>query len=437
VYTSSAARPDDLLASPARRDPPPSLAELQHEGGADLLSKCTRFAEAVRADPELRRGRAQYGVELLGPIDHRIRVRDPRGTGVRELVCFDSNSYLGLHLHPRVVAAAQRALAEDGAGVPSAQLLAGTTRGLRRLEERVAAFHGRAAALIFPSGYAANLGTLTALLGSGDVVARDQYAHASVHDGVRWSGATGGGVYRHLDMAHLGRVLGRAPVLRAGGTLVATDGVFSMHGHVAPLPALRAAADEHGARLLVDEAHSVGVLGATGRGLEELFGLPGRIDLLVGTFSKAPGGVGGYVCASADVIEYLRFFARASVFTASMPPATIAAADEAFRVMAEEPEHREALWENARRLHGALVGVGIAMSPLCSPILTVAVGDDRRLFALGQALFEAGIKVGTVSHPAVPRGKSLLRLSVNARHRAGDLDRTAEVLGALARRFGL
>jgi 7-keto-8-aminopelargonate synthetase-like enzyme len=219
------------------------------------------------------------------------------------MICFDSNSYLGLHLHPRVVGAVKAALDRVGFGTPSAQLLGGTNRYLRELEETVARFHGRAKAMIFPSGYAANLGVLTALLRKGDRVAIDRFSHASLHDGARASGARRGHVFPHLDVAALERQLGEPPGRGPdGGTLVATDGVFSMHGSLAPLPALRDLATRHNALLLVDEAHATGVMGATGRGLEEHYGLPGAIDVLVGTFSKAPGAMGGYVCGSPELV---------------------------------------------------------------------------------------------------------------------------------------
>jgi 4-hydroxy-2,2'-bipyrrole-5-methanol synthase len=408
----------------------PTLADFYEDGSDEIFSKCSRFAGYVREVDAAGMFRSQYRLELVGPIDHRIRVKDPESGQLRELICFDSNSYLGLHLHPRVVEMASHVLSEAGLGCPSAQLLAGTHRWLRELEETVANFHDRQAAIVFPSGYAANVGTLTALLRPGDVVARDRYCHASIHDGCLWSGAATDRGYRHNDINDLERLLNGTSSKRRG-KLVVTDGVFSMHGHLAPLPELSAIAKKHGARLMIDEAHCVGVLGATGRGLEEHFGMPGSIDIIMSTFSKAPGAVGGYVCASEDVVQYLRFFARASMFTASLPPSMCAGLTEAFRIMKTEPEHRERLWQNARRLHSGLCEVGYPMEPLSSPILTIAVGSQRRLLAVSRFLYQAGIKCGSVSYPAVPKNGCLLRLSVNARHQAQDLDRSIDVLGAL------
>jgi glycine C-acetyltransferase len=188
---------------------------------------------------------------------------------------------------------------------------------------------------------------------------------------------------------------------------------------------------------MVDEAHSVGVLGASGRGLEEHFGLPGAADVLMGTFSKAPGAAGGYVCGPPELIDYLRVFARAAMFTASLPAATCAGVTEAFRILTEEPEHRERLWTNARRLWRGFRDIGLPVPELESPIIPIFVGEDARLFAVSRDVFLAGIKCGNVCFPAVPRGRGLLRFSVNARHTDAEIDRTVDVLDDVRRRHGL
>ncbi|MBC8645744.1 MAG: pyridoxal phosphate-dependent aminotransferase family protein [Thermoanaerobaculia bacterium] len=402
----------------------------------DLFEKCRRFRKVVEDLKRRQLYQAQYRVTLEGPLDHRIRVRNPFSGLVEEMVCFDSNSYLGLHLHPKVISAVAAALVDFGYGTPSAQLLGGTNRFLRTLEETVAGFHGREDALIFPSGYGANIGTLTALLSRGDFVARDRFSHASLQDGCRWSGARFGGTYQHRDTTDLDRLFRR----EAGGAcsrLVVTDGVFSMHGRIAPLRSLRETADRHGARLLVDDAHGLGVLGATGRGIEEHFGLPGAADVLTGTFSKASGSVGGYVCGSADLIEYLRVFARSSMFTASLPAAICAGVTESFRVMSEEPEHRERVWSNARRLWEGLRQVGLLLPELESPILPLFMGHERLLWSASRDLFLAGFKCGNVGFPAVPRGECIIRLTVSSRHTDDDLDRAVEALAVIGRRYGI
>ncbi len=395
----------------------------------DIFARCGRFARYL-ADFEARDAAGgQYRVEIEGALDHRVKFCG------REIVCFDSNGYLGLQRDPRVIAAVRRALDDVGYGTPSAQLLGGTSRELRALEETVSAFVGREATIIFPSGYAANVGTLTALLGRADVVLHDRFAHASIIDGCRYAGARRRS-YAHGDMKLLGGMLADVPH-EVRGRLVVSDGVFSMHGSIADLPALRALCDRHGARLMIDDAHGLGVLGESGRGIEEHFAMRGAADVLMGTFSKAPGAMGGYVSGPRALVDYLRFFARAGVFTAALPAATCAGLREAFRIMEHEPEHRLRLWANARRLHGALRANGLLVSHEASPIVTVFMGHERLLFRASHELFERGFKVGVVTYPAVARGEAVLRLSVSARHTEDDLERVVDALAAIGRRYGI
>lgn len=404
-------------------------------GGEDVLARCERFASYVADFAARDDAHGQYRVEIEGALDHHVTVRDEHGRA-RRIVCFDSNGYLGLQRDPRVVDAVKRALDEVGYGTPSAQLLGGTSRHLRELEDTVSAFVGREATAIFPSGYAANVGALTALLGRGDIVVHDRFAHASVVDGCRFAQPRSRRSYAHGDVAMLDRLLANTP-REVKGRLVVSDGVFSMHGTIADLPALRASCDRHAARLMIDDAHGLGVLGATGRGIEEHFGMPGAADVLMGTFSKAPGAVGGYVSGSRALVEYLRYFARAGVFTAALPAATCAGLVEAFRIMEREPEHRVRLWENARRLWTGLRGAGLLVPSSPSPIATVFVGHERLLFRASRELFDAGFKVGVVAFPAVPKNEAVLRLSVSARHTPDDLDRVVETLARIGARHGM
>jgi 7-keto-8-aminopelargonate synthetase-like enzyme len=411
---------------------PRSLSEFARSQGPDPLEKCRRwhrYVDEVRATGVFD---AMYRIELQGPLDHRILARDASTGETRELVCFDSNSYLGLHLHPRVRAAAHRAIDEAGVGTPSAQVLGGHNRWLRSLEERVAAVLGREQCLVFPSGYQANVGILTGLLRSGDRAIIDRFSHASLHDGCAYSAATVL-TYAHGDLESLERQLAAG----GPGALIVADGLFSMHGDLCDLPGLRAAANRHGARLLIDDAHAVGILGVNGGGIEEYYGMRGAVDVLMGTFSKAPGAVGGYVVGDGALIDYLRFMSHGALFTASLPAPTCAAVTEAFAVMQDEPELRERLWANTRYMWRGLVDVGLRVPPLSSPILTVRVGDEALLGPLAVALFRAGVKVGMAQYPAVPRGQSILRITVNARHTTEDLDGTLEMLGRLGREFAI
>ena len=409
------------------------LTEFRLSRGPDLLEKCRRFhayAEQVRAAGIYD---VQFRVELLSPLDHRITIRD-RATGQpREMICFDSNSYLGLHLHPRVIEASRRAVEEAGIGTPSAQMLGGNNRWLRELEELVAGVHKRPECLVYPSGYQANIGILTALLRAGDRALIDRFSHASLHDGCTYSGADMT-VFPHRDLAALDAALGEG---EGAHTLVVTDGLFSMHGDLAPVPALLESCRRHGARLMVDDAHSLGILGPTGAGIEEHFGVEGEVDVLMGTFSKAPGAAGGYVCGDAVLIDYLRFFSHAAMFTASLPAPVCAGLTEAIRIMREDAGPRERLWTNTRRMWQGLHDAGLSVPPLSSPILTVQIGDEHRLPSLAVALYDAGIKAGVVQFPAVPQGESILRVTMNARHTEEEIDRTIDVLASVSRRLGI
>ena len=429
-------------ATPACETEPPISAETHtldqfyDTGSPDLLDKCRKFQHLV-ADMHARGlYQAQYRVEIDGPLDHSVSVRNALSGRVETMVCFDSNGYLGMQRHPRVVAAVHRALDEVGYGTPSAQLLSGTSRHLRELEDTVSAFLGREATLVFPSGYAANVGALTALLRPSSFVVRDRLSHASIADGCRFSRASLGGAFAHQDMGDLSRLLCRDGA-DSEGKLVVTDGVFSMHAAIAPLPQLRALCDEHGAHLMVDDAHGLGVLGATGRGIEEHWNMPGSVDVLMGTFSKAPGSVGGYVTGSKALIDYLRFFARSSMFTAALPAAICAGITESLRVIEAEPEHREQLWRNSHRLWHGLKEIGLHLPETASPIVTVFVGGERLLYTMSRALFDAGFKVGNVCYPAVPRGEAILRLSVNARHTPEEIDRVVDAVARIAREHGI
>jgi glycine C-acetyltransferase len=404
----------------------------------DLFAKCVAFSEGAG---ELQRAgmyQALYRVTLTTALDHRAVVFNPLTGREEVMVCFDSNSYLGLHLHPKVVAASRAVLDLVGYGTPSAQVLGGTSRYLRELEARLCEFYGREDAIVFPSGYAANQGLLTALLREDDLVVRDQFSHASIQDGSAMSLSHRQRVFRHGDLASLEKILtSEAQRGELQGRLIATDGVFSMHGAVADLPGLVSVAARHGARLLVDEAHATGVYGATGHGTEELFGMPGSIDVLMGTFSKAPGTIGGYVCGSKALVTYLRFFARSGLFTAALPAHLCAGVTEAFNVMEREPEHRERLWANTFRLHAMLMSAGLPVSPTVSPIITVFSGATPMLWSLAASLFASGVKVGTVDHPAVARGETILRITVNARHTEGDLEQLCAALLAAYKGHGL
>ena len=347
------------------------------------------------------------------------------------LLC--SNDYLGLADHPRVRAAAAEAAMRWGAGAGASRLISGNMQPHRALEERLAAFKGYEAALLFGSGYLANVGTIAALAGRGEVVFSDELNHASIIDGCRLSRAETF-VYPHGDVEHL------AWGLREAGeraSLIVSDGLFSMDGDVAPLTELTELARRHGCRLMVDEAHATGALGPGGRGTVAAAGLSGEVDVVVGTLGKALGAYGAYVCASRELTDYLLNAARTFVFsTAPAPPAT-AASLAALELLESHPHRVERLAENAATLRRALAAEGLEVGGSQSQIVPVTVGDASRTMELCERVLERGVFAQGIRPPTVPPGSSRLRFTVLATHRAGELERAAKLVGGAARELGV
>lgn len=420
-------------------EPPPSIATLDQFADfphQDILAKCDNFQSWMSTMRSQELWQRFYRLKVKGPIDHKIQVEDYRG-GHRTLTCFDSNSYLGLHRHPLVLEEVVRVTREVGYGTPSAQLLCGTNDYLVELEDSLARFHGRSDAMVFPTGFAANAGILRALLRSGDAVFRDQHAHASIHEGCRKSGAERNKVFAHNDMSYLERLLAHADRSDINGKLVVTDGVFSMHGELAPVPELAALCRKYRARLMVDDAHGVGVLGKTGHGIEEHFNCQGTVDVLMGTLSKTLGALGGYVVGDRSLIEYLRVYAPSGFFTTTLPAPLCAGVTKALEIIESEPEHAQRLWENVRRFVPGLRDAGFKVSGMASPIVTVFVGKQDTMWKVSRDLYEAGIKAGNVIYPAVPRDGCILRFTINAQHTAAEIEHAVEQLVRIGRRHGV
>ena len=405
--------------------------------GNDLLSKCRHSAAYARKLREAGAYHALYRITLTSKLDHRSTVYNPFRQQEEEIICFDSNGYLGLHIDPRVIEATRKALETFGYGTPSAQLLSGTNRHLRELEETISEFHGRADTIVFSSGFAANVGTITALVAEGDHIVVDEFSHASIQDAVDWSASRDVALYPHNDTSALRQQLIAGEHRRSGGTLIVADGVFSMQGDLVDLPALRSIADAHGAFIMLDEAHATGVTGAGGRGTEEHFHCAGAIDVLMGTLSKAPGTVGGYVSGSEELVTHLRFFARTAMFSTSLPAAICAGAAEAFRIMAKDPEPRERLWENVRLMEDGLRSAGFRIPVAQSPILPVPIGDADKLVSISRDLYAKGVRCAGVSFPAVPMGAEILRVTLNARHTTEDIERGIDALTETGRKHRL
>lgn len=332
------------------------------------------------------------------------------------LLC--SNNYLGLATDERVKQAARAALETYGCGATGSRLISGNLEPYATLERELAAWKGREAALVFPSGYQANLGTIPALTGPGDAIFSDALNHASLIDGCRLSRAEVV-VYDHCSAEDLARKLAARPSVRR--KLIVTESVFSMDGDLVPLEDLVALAHRYGAMLMVDEAHGTGLFGATGAGLVEELGLQEKVDVQMGTFSKALGSLGGYIAGDRDLIQYLVQTARSLVFTTGLPPAVVAASTEALRIARTEPERRAALWRNVRQLREGLTGIGFSLGPSESQILPVLLGNDRRAMSSCRFLLRHGVFVQGIRPPTVPPGTARLRVAPMATHTESDI----------------
>jgi glycine C-acetyltransferase/8-amino-7-oxononanoate synthase len=368
----------------------------------------------------------------------RLRlIEGPQGPqvtlGGRPILLLCSNNYLGLADHPRVREAAAEAALRWGAGAGASRLISGNMEPHRELESRLAAFKGYEAALLFGSGYLANTGTIAALAGRGEVVFSDELNHASIVDGCRLSRAETF-VYRHADPEHLAWGLREAG---GRGSLIVTDGVFSMDGDLAPLGELIELARRHGARLMVDEAHATGAIGPGGRGSASAAGLSGEVDVVVGTLGKALGSYGAYVCASAEIADLLVNSARPFIFSTAPPPPALGAAQAALELLEAEPERVERLQTNAEVLRSALADEGLVPARSATQIVPVQVGEAEPTMELCERVLERGVFAQGIRPPTVPEGSSRLRFTVMATHSAEELERAAREVGAAAREVGL
>ena len=380
-------------------------------------------------------------------LDRAIRTVDsPQGPRVamdgREFLNFSSNDYLGLANDPALRRAALEAIERYGVGAGASRLICGNLRPYVELERKLSAFKARESAIVFGSGYAANVGTITALVGKGDVVVLDKLDHASIIDGARLSGATLR-VYPHRNVKRLEGILGshrdRAGVRAAPAgdrrprILIITETVFSMDGDVAPLSEIVALKEKYGAWLMIDEAHATGLWGANGRGWAEEAEVEDRVEVTLGTLSKALGAAGGYVCGSPTLIDHLRHRARSLVYSTALPPAVCAAAAAGVDlVMSEEGRvRRDRLRRNVGRLTAGLTAAG-RQSESRGPIIPIIVGEERAAMELSRKLYDAGVFVPAIRYPTVPRGQARLRVTVTAAHSPEDIDRFLAVLSAVA-----
>ncbi len=390
----------------------------------DLFEKCEEFTRAKIA-------------KALGYYPYFIPLEETEGTEVvtkgQRLIMIGSNNYLGLTTHPKVREAAIEAIRRYGPSCTGSRLLNGTLTLHEELEARLAEFLHKEAALVFSTGFQTNLGTISALVGKDDVVITDREDHASIVDGCRLSF---GQMKRfpHNDMRGLERVL--ASCDSDGGKLVVVDGVFSMGGDIAPLPAIVDLCKKYDARLMVDDAHSLGVLGEGGRGTASHFGLEDDVDLIMGTFSKSFASLGGVIAGDEPVVHYIQHMGRAMIFSASMSPPSTAAVLAALEVMQEEPERLARLWHNTEKMNKGFKELGFDTGDSETPIIPIVIGDEGDTFTMWKALFEAGVFVNVAIPPAVPPGKALLRTSYMATHTDEQLDRVLEIFEKVSREVG-
>lgn len=352
----------------------------------------------------------------------------------REVLLLSSNNYLGLATHPALKRAAQEAIARFGCSAGSSRLISGTMELHHQLEHRLAASKGTDAALVFPSGYHANIGVLSALMELGDTILSDELNHASIIDGCRLSRAQVR-VFRHCDMAHLEQLLAESS--HAGQQLIVTDSVFSMDGDVAPLDKIVALARRFAAWVMVDEAHATGVFGPYGAGVVEALGLQQEIEIQMGTLGKALGGAGAYVAGSRELIDWLINRARSFVYTTGIPPAVAATALAALDVVKQEPERRTHLWQNAATLQEGLERLGYRLGATRSMILPVRIDDTDSTMRLTEALRRRGIFAQGIRPPTVPEGTARLRVTPMATHTPEQLSRALDAFAAAGREVGV
>lgn len=390
-----------------------------------LFDKCHRF---TRAKEVMAAGIYPYFVPIEAAYDTEVVVHGERK------IMVGSNNYLGLTHHPKVIAAAEAALRRYGSGCTGSRFLNGTLDLHEQLEERLARFLEQEAALVFSTGYQTNLGVVATLVGREDHLFLDKLNHASIVDGARLSYGT---VHRypHGDFEALERQL--ASVDPDAGKLIVTDGIFSMEGDIVDLPRLVALAEFYGAQIMVDDAHAFGVLGEKGGGTAQHFGLSDRVDLIMATFSKSLASIGGVIAGPEPVIHYLKHHARSLIFSAAMPPASVATVLAALDVIEEEPERREALWRNTRRMQEGLKSLGYDIGKSQTPVVPVLIGQLEQTFAFWKELFDAGVFTNPVTPPAVPENSCRLRISLMATHTDEQVDFVLDAFARVGKRMAV
>ena len=400
--------------------------------GEDLFDKADRLDVVLQSG--IKTGNEALGMVTMNKVQPDSKIREKDGS-VHDVIMLGSNSYLNLSTHPQVMEGARQALEKFGYGMGAVSNYAGITDIHKELEARIAKFYGTEDCIVFPGGYAANIGIVSALCGKNDVIINDAANHASIFDGCVLSGAEIK-VYPHRDMKGLERVLSRIPAEKTG-RLIITDGVFSMDGDIAPLDEIVALAQKYNCRIMIDDAHGVGVVGPTGKGSAEHYGLMDKIDLHVGMLSKGPGGLGGYCAASRKIVQYLRLYARSYFFSTAMPASIAGGLNEVFKLLESDNAGRKELMEKTEYLKRKLQEQGFNTGHTQSAVVPVMIYDEPTLFEMYEKLRRRGVYVNIVTYPAVRRKECRLRLCTMKDLTYEQLDKSVEIIAELGREYGV
>ena len=425
------------MGQPAEKKPDPRTAFTEYDysnfyygAGEDPLNLLRPFAEwYAEAKPN---GYYLYHQQMATAPTNEVEIRDGKTGGPLKLLNLASYNYLGISYREEVKRAAIAAIERYGLGASGSPILSGTLDVHEELAKAIAAFKKKPAALIFPTGYSANIGFISAIMRAGDHIFLDQYSHASAVDGAILAKSKTV-FFRHNKPLDLERKLNRV----RGKKLVVVEGVYSMDGDVCVLPEIVEVAKRHGARILIDEAHSTFLFGPNGRGVAEHFGLDDEIDFHLGTFSKSLGGQGGFVCGSQDLIDYVNAFGRSRFFSCSLAPPLAAGLVEGLRIVEEEPELRARLWNNVAYLRRRFAEEGVDIGNSTSQVMPVLVNNDAKLFRVAEEVQRRGLFVQPVTYPAVPKHRSRLRVSVSAAHSEEQLERAVGIIAGVLREEGI
>lgn len=391
--------------------------------GENLFDKAYKVNSVLNSG--ILTGNEGLGMIAEGMVKGKYPIKDKSGV-MREVIMLGSNSYLNLSTHPKVIKSAVNSLKKYGYGMGTVSNYLGITEIHKELEQRIADFYGTEAAIVFPSGYGTNVGVISALCNQGDVIINDSANHASIFDGCKLSGADIK-VFPHADMSALERILKRIPEKQTG-RLIITDGVFSMDGDIAKLDVITDLAKQYNCRVMVDDAHGVGIVGPTGKGSAEHYNVMDKIDLQVGMLSKSPGGLGGYCAASKEVIQFLRLYARTYFFSTGLPASVVAGLNEVFKLFQSDKAGRDILWKKINYLKEKLVKEGFDILDSQSAIIPIMIYDENKLFKIHSELIKHGLYTNIVTYPAVRRKECRLRLCVMKSLTFKQMDEAVDIL---------